>query len=329
VNVSVEEVKPPVFAKSDIPGMMPWYVNSDSTLLNYTRTNEQLQLQANNPTGKHALKEVKIFGKKTVKGSQNLNGPGNADIVLNEKDLEAAGKKTWLQVLKNVRGLSDGTLFIGGVSERTITDLRLFYFVTEGKGDDIPWAKTKDWYYINGKPIKFIVDGIPVYQIYTPTGVAFNDITDYLNSHSAEDIKGIEVNMSAKYAMKYVPVEWAPIIYDVAFIEITTRSGHGPIIDNTPGMYLYKPLAISWPKQFYKPKYLVTDTTKRSPDLRSTISWEPNIITDEDGMATLWFYAADKPSTYTITVEGVDFIGNLGYKRQKITVSKAIAEKSK
>jgi len=112
-------------------------------------------------------------------------------------------------------------------------------------------------------------------------------------------------------------------------VEITTRSGHGPIIDNTPGMYLYRPLAISWPKQFYKPKYLVTDTTKHLSDLRSTVNWEPNINTDEDGKATVWFYAADKPSTYTITVEGVDFNGNLGYKRQKVIISKAIAAKSK
>ncbi len=116
---------------------------------------------------------------------------------------------------------------------------------------------------------------------------------------------------------------------DYVFIEITTRSGHGPFFDNTPGMYLYKPLAISWPRQFYKPKYLVMDTAKRSLDLRSTISWEPNIITDEDGKATVWFYAADKPSTYTITIEGTDFNGGLGYKRQKITISKAIAAKSK
>ncbi|WP_426672123.1 carboxypeptidase-like regulatory domain-containing protein [Mucilaginibacter sp. McL0603] len=331
VNVTVDEVKPLAFAKSTMPGMMPWYVNSDSTLLNYARTNEQLQLQANNPTGQHTLKEVKIFGKKTVKGSQNLNGPGNADIVLDEKDLEAAGKKTWLQLLQeNVRGFGQGMFILDGKSERVTQDIGLFYFVTDGNGDDVP-SIIKDWYYVKGKPIKFIVDGTSVYQTYRPSGTAFNDITNYLNSHTAEDIKGIEVNMSTKYAMKYIPMEWAPIIHigDVAFVEITTRSGHGPIIDNTPGMYLYKPLAVSWPKQFYKPKYLVTDTTKHLPDLRSTISWEPNIITDEDGKATLWFYAADKPSTYTITIEGIDFNGNLGYKRQKLNISKAIAAKSK
>jgi hypothetical protein len=209
-------------------------------------------------------------------------------------------------------------------------DRILFSFVTEGKGDDI-WSSTKDWYFIKGKPIKFIVDGTPVYQVYTPFGAAFNDITNYLKSHTAEDLKGIEVLSSTKYAMQYIPSVWAPIvsISDVAFVEITTRSGHGPGIDNTPGMYLYKPLAISWPKQFYKPKYAVADTAKHLPDIRSTIDWEPNIFTDEYGKATVWFYAADKPSTYTITIEGTDFNGSLGYKRQKIIISKALAAKSK
>ncbi|MDB5153902.1 MAG: hypothetical protein JWR54_2653, partial [Mucilaginibacter sp.] len=333
VSINVDEVKPPVFANSSAPILMPWYVNSDTTLLNYTKTNAQQQLQANFPTGKHALKEVKIFGKKTIKGSQNLNGPGNADFVLDEKDMEAARKKNWLQLLKeNLRGFNQGVFNVSDnpFSEKAIMDRILFSFVTEGKGDDI-WSSTKDWYFIKGKPIKFIVDGTPVYQVYTPFGAAFNDITNYLKSHTAEDLKGIEVLSSTKYAMQYIPSVWAPIvsISDVAFVEITTRSGHGPGIDNTPGMYLYKPLAISWPKQFYKPKYAVADTAKHLPDIRSTIDWEPNIFTDEYGKATVWFYAADKPSTYTITIEGTDFNGSLGYKRQKIIISKALAAKSK
>src|ERR1700730_10128708 len=82
----------------------------------------------------------------------------------------------------------------------------------------------------------------------------------------------------------------------LAFVEITTRSGHGPVIDNTPGIYLYKPLPLSWPKQFYKPKYTIKDTAKHLPDLRSTIDWEPNITTDRNGEAKLWFYTADQPS---------------------------------
>ncbi len=106
----------------------------------------------------------------------------------------------------------------------------------------------------------------------------------------------------------------------LAFIEITTRSGHGPVIDNTPGMYLYKPLAVSLPKQFYKPMYAVKDTANHLVDLRSTIDWEPNITTGLNGEAKVFFYTADRPSTYTLIMEGADMNGNLGYKSDKIKV---------
>jgi hypothetical protein len=79
---------------------------------------------------------------------------------------------------------------------------------------------------------------------------------------------------------------------------------------------------VSWPKQFYKPKYTVTDTIKHLPDLRSTIDWEPNITTGINGEATVYFWSADKPSTYTLIIEGADMKGNLGYKRGKIKVEK-------
>jgi len=85
-------------------------------------------------------------------------------------------------------------------------------------------------------------------------------------------------------------------------------------------MYLYKPIALSWPKEFYKPKYAFRDTVKRV-DLRSTIDWEPNIVTDSTGKATVSFYAASEPSTYSIIMEGTDFNGNIGYKLIKVKVT--------
>jgi hypothetical protein len=308
VNINVDEVKPPVFDRSETPGIAPWYVNSDTTLLNYTRINAQLQLQAISPTGKHVLKEVKIFGKKTVKDSQNLNGPGEADLVLDEKFLEASGKKSFMQLLQeNVKGFHEsyGTSFAHNGSQNAVNL----------------------WYFIGLRPIVVLVDGILLNLMYP--NYTFEDLKYYLQSHDAADIKGMEIMKSDKYTLYYAS-RYHANMDDFAFIEITTRSGNGPIIENTPGMYLYKPLALSWPKQFYKPKYAVNDTTKHLPDLRSTISWESNIITDADGKATVWFYAADKPTTYTIITEGADFNGNVGYKRQRITINrKTAATKSK
>jgi hypothetical protein len=325
VGITVDGVKAPDFIKPISPLGMPWYVNSDSTLLNYTKNYALIKQQENFPAGGHILKEVKIKAKKIVHGSQNLNGPGEADLVLDEKDMEKAGKKTWLQMLKeNIKGFR--TADASGAGWLFIQDKRGPIIIDPG----MVVSGTHEWYFINDKAIKFYVDGISITDIYPASqflsyAQPFIEMTDFLNSHSAEDIKGIEVNFSDKYTGTYFTTHVGEYIRglspsDFAFIEITTRGGHGPGIDNTPGMFLYKPLPISWPKQFYKPKYAMKDTAKHLPDLRSTIDWEPNITTGINGEAKLWFYTTDKPSTYTLTIEGADMNGNLGYKLGKIKV---------
>ena len=299
VGIVIDDDKPPLYALVAGPFVQPWYLSSDTALLNTAKNNRtRIEQEYLAPNG-HLLKEVKITAQKIVKGSQNLNGDGNADLVLDETDLVKAAKKTWLQLLeervKDFRETVRGQYVMPFVADRFVV---------------------------------FIVDGIPLEPLDPPffgSRQYFEDVMYYLSFHDAEDIKGIEVNASTQYNAKYnirFFWRWAPNIPDFAFIEITTRSGHGPFLDNTPGMYLYKPLALSSPKQFYKPRYTVNDTTKHLPDTRSTIDWEPKIITNKNGQATISFYAADKPATYTVIIEGSDGNGNLGYKMEKITVNK-------
>lgn len=303
VGIRAEETPPPVFAKVSAPPLLPWYINSDTTLINYTRHEALRQQQPFLPLpGMHTLKEVNITAKKTIKGSQNLNGTGNADVIIDEKELEKAGKKTFLQLLEEkVKGFRVGTT----------NDL-------------------VNWYFVKDKWAIFIVDGVRLSEFHEAGNEyrqLYLKLNNYLKEYNAEDIKGIEVNFSGKYSSNYLrrflgPLSWDPTMLDYAFIEITTRSGHGPFIDNTPGMFLYKPLALSFPKQFYKPKYTVKDTTKYPEDFRSTITWEPNIITDKNGMATVSFYAADQSSTYTFILNGSDVNGNLGFKTGQINIKK-------
>jgi hypothetical protein len=323
VDIEVDEFKPPVFT-SNVESIVPWYINNDSSLMNYVKNNIKAKEQERSKGGGRVLKEVIISAKKIVKGSQNPNGPGNADIVIDEKDLEKAGKKSFLQLLQEkVPGFRQGYFDMDDrplhTPPKVIEDRILYAFVIDGE----ELKKSQDWYFINGKAIKFIIDGIPLYKIFPINLPAFNDITNYLQSHSAEDIKGIEVNFSAKYGSRYVPIQYAETVptFDVAFVEITTRSGHGPAISNTPGLYLYRPIPFSFPRKFYSPKYTVKDRTTAAKDYRSTILWEPNLVTDKDGNATISFYTADKKGAYTITIEGTDFNGNVGSRRSKINVN--------
>jgi uncharacterized protein YfaS (alpha-2-macroglobulin family) len=57
-------------------------------------------------------------------------------------------------------------------------------------------------------------------------------------------------------------------------------------------------------------------------DIRSTIYWEPNCVTDKDGKATISFYTADAPGKYTVIAEGTDLQGSVGVKRGAISVEK-------
>ena len=147
----------------------------------------------------------------------------------------------------------------------------------------------------------------------------------YLNNLTAENIVGVEAMYNGskydKYDEKFYSDERAKagIIFH-AYIEVTTRSGNGAFMQATPGVYLYIPLAFSLPKQFYRPKYSLKGKETVLPDLRSTIHWEPNIITDSAGNATVSFFSADKPSGYTIILEGTDMYGRLGFLRKKLVV---------
>jgi len=72
------------------------------------------------------------------------------------------------------------------------------------------------------------------------------------------------------------------------------------------------PLGFSMPAEFYVPKYQVEENKQSSiPDLRSTIYWKPNVKSNANGEADVYFYTADSPSTYTITAEGVTSQGEI------------------
>ena len=321
VNIKIDEIAPPAFNAPYFAEKMPWYVNIDTTLgmrlKNIITFNKYLD---SIPGVKaHHLKEVKIIAKKVVKGSENLNGPGNADIVLDEKDLEAAGKKTAYQVFQeNIKGFHEGNF----LEPAWLARKDLFEVVSFDR--TIIHASGGSWYFIFDKPIILILDGTDIGDEIL--NFNFNDFRTFLDNFSAEDIKGIEVNFNPKYNSNYWRHgKWmeAPIAeheaHDFAFIELTTRSGHGATTTFTPGTYLYKPLALTWLKQFYKPRYTLRDTAKNF-DPRATIYWEPQIITDTSGKATVTFFAGSSPSNYTVIMEGADLNGNIGSKRKKIVI---------
>ena len=79
------------------------------------------------------------------------------------------------------------------------------------------------------------------------------------------------------------------------------------------------PLGYQQPVEFYAPKY-ETELERKSatPDLRTTIHWQPVVQIDTDGFASFEFYTADDPASYTVIIEGIADDGTIIWKESKI-----------
>ncbi|MDQ7948003.1 MAG: carboxypeptidase-like regulatory domain-containing protein [Pedobacter sp.] len=250
-----------------------------------------------------ALQEVNIKGKRAVKNSKNLNGPGDSDQVISEEDLAKVYKKTLYEVLfEKVPG---------------------FHFkIKRGTNDNE--------FYIKSDEIKIVIDGLDLDYFYEPFGVRdshFNFIKDYLMRYAAEDLLGVEImntnSTVANYNAMYAPdqaLNKAMKGEFFSYLEITTKTGSGPFLKKTGNMYLYRPPTYGDLKVFYSPKYTSENKGKAGQDLRSTIFWVPNLITNEKGEAKTSFFSADKKGTYTVWIEGTDMQGKIGFKSMKLTV---------
>jgi hypothetical protein len=304
VGIEVDDVKPAVFP-SVFNHVMPWFINTDTIMLHNAKSSIVQQNSVQGVVAGTLLKAVTVNAKKVVKQSSNLNGAGNADLIFDEKDMFEANQMTLLGVLeKQVKGFRDGP---------------------------IPKVQQTREYWVGFNRVKLIIDGVDIDRFFEPSSMAYAHyyyVKAFLDYYSATDIKGIEIMNSSKYSNSYnfrflTPEELMAMGVDqYAYIEVTTWSKSGPFMKATPGIYTYRYKPFSLPKQFYRPRYTTTAPTQL-PDLRSTIHWEPNLVTDGNGRATVSFYSADNAGKYTYTLEGADLNGHVGSQSGKIVVRAA------
>jgi hypothetical protein len=75
-------------------------------------------------------------------------------------------------------------------------------------------------------------------------------------------------------------------------------------------------------RKFYQPDYDKESEADARSDLRNTLLWEPSVITDANGEATLTFFCSDINSDFVGRIEGVGEEGLLGTGNFKLTVRK-------
>ena len=106
---------------------------------------------------------------------------------------------------------------------------------------------------------------------------------------------------------------------DCGAVAIYTREGKTNVRRNKPHIASIVPLGFQKPVEFYAPRYDSPEDFSK-PDLRTTIHWQPNLVTDETGTAKFSFHTADSPSTYSVVIEGVAEDGTIIYKSEELRV---------
>lgn len=301
-NVGVEindPVYPPVNTNTRLYGMALF----DTVAREYVQKQEKINAEFKKGGG--LLAEVIVKSKLRIPGSQNLNEDGGADQVVSEETLNKTPKESLRRILeKQVKGFHLGAI------------------------------RTRMCYMVNSNIVRLIIDGVNLNTFYQPVTGQDNEyvqfLDTYLNYFYAEDIKAIEVmnlpRHNSSYRTAYLSlreqISTGPATRDFSFIEITTHTGAGPFLKKTPGMYLLKPLYPSLTKQFYSPRYRSPSQETAFPDLRNTIYWNPDIITDQHGEATVSFYTSESNShSYLVIVQGTDVKGSLGVLFQQLTLT--------
>lgn len=129
-----------------------------------------------------------------------------------------------------------------------------------------------------------------------------------LHEINPTDIESIEILVSpAKKAI------YGEIGIDGLML-ITTRRGavKWSVVKYAPGLITYKPKGYYNAREFYSPMYNMTPNDK--PDLRTTVFWAPNLVTDEKGKVKFDYFNTDKAGNYRVVLEGIDTDGKLARK---------------
>lgn len=135
----------------------------------------------------------------------------------------------------------------------------------------------------------------------------YSDADDFDNLNP-DDIEGIEVLLGGHYSVMY-----GSRMSNGGLI-ITTKMGRRSkeYYRYAPGVVTFRPKGLYKAREFYSPQYDNSKTNKNITDLRSTIFWKPDIITNKNGKASFSFFNADSKGSYRMVIEGIDTDGNIG-----------------
>lgn len=148
------------------------------------------------------------------------------------------------------------------------------------------------------QPMVIVLDGLTISE----------DDTEILDDITPDNVQTVEVLKSIGYTTLYGSRGASGILV------ITTKRGADAAASferYAPGIITYKPIGYQRIKEFYSPQYDDPKNNAKIADLRTTIFWQPNIVTDKNGNAGISYFNADTPGNYRAVIEGIDADGNI------------------
>jgi hypothetical protein len=149
---------------------------------------------------------------------------------------------------------------------------------------------------MQGGPMLIVVD-----DTVLPAGTS-------VDNYNAADVESVSVLKNTDAAIYGVRGANGVLI-------LKMRKTQAPIIANktiSPGLLYFMANGFYKARNFYSPVYEGATGTKNEPDARTTIYWNPDIVTDKDGNASFDFFNADNKGIYRLVIEGIDEAGNIG-----------------
>lgn len=145
------------------------------------------------------------------------------------------------------------------------------------------------------RPMQLVVDGMSLEGSYL----------SFINPNDVESIEVLKsIGNTAIYGLRGTG----------GVLVITTKRGsfdHG-YQSYTPGILSYSPKGLYKVREFYAPNYDDPKMDTKTPDLRTTIYWNPHILTDQEGKAYVEFFNADGTGNYKVVAEGINMDGKIG-----------------
>jgi TonB-dependent SusC/RagA subfamily outer membrane receptor len=131
---------------------------------------------------------------------------------------------------------------------------------------------------------------------------------EFLSSINPNDVETIEILKSGANTAIYGMRGGGGVLI------ITTKRGESntDYRNYASGIMGYNPKGFYKGREFYSQNYSDPAINSTISDLRTTIYWNPNVISDTTGKASVEFYNSDGKGNYKAIVEGINIDGSIG-----------------